>query len=93
MKIYLKANSDTKPPLPEIEPFWGETEYGESIWFVIINPEDSEYLFNKEYNYRDYDPDSIYNVATEEAIEHLSKYYTLSDADIDAIRNISTSDA
>lgn len=92
MKIYLKSNSDSKPPLPEIEPFWGETEYGESMWFVIINPADSEYLFNKEYSYQDYDADSIYDIATEEAIVHLSKYYTLSDDDIDMIKNVNTSD-
>lgn len=86
MKIYLKANSD-KPYLPNIDVFWGETENNE-IWFAIIHPEEAQYLFSKTYSYDEYDADSLYKIATDEAIAELSKRYTLSDSDISKIKNI-----
>lgn len=86
MKIYLKANSD-KSHLPNIDVFWGETEANE-LWLAIIHPEEAQYLFSKTYSYDEYDADSLYDIATDEAITELSKRYTLSDSDIAKIKNI-----
>lgn len=86
MKIYIKSNTDPKPPLPKIEVFWGNTE-DNSTWMAVVNLEDNTYLVNNEYSYDDYDADSIYYVATQDAIDELSEFYTLSEEDIKMIRN------
>jgi len=77
MKRYIKASSE-KPTLSSVTTSWDELDSGEGIMFTVFDT-DGNVIFEEVFDYKDVDPDQIYDSAAELAIVSLSQQYKLTE--------------